>query len=265
MTRIPRSVRNIQVDPCEKYGSPAWGRSVENFSSRNNFGTSQQHSCVITLFFFLKQLWRETLRWIYVRRYIQTAERCKNWRQHHNSSCFSNVTPHSNRRRYSLLRRVNLCTPTKKKEIIHLAHDNPTSGYFGYTITLARLQKYHCRYKSQDFYEYCRACATCQFNKHGRVKVHGDPQPLELPEHWCGSVAMDFITHFQTTEYGYECSTIFVDRFLRRVDYVGSENTDVAFDVGNCLFDNIFRVHGISNVIVPDPNPNLPSSCGLTW
>lgn len=89
-----------------------------------------------------------------------------------------------------------ICVPrTNVKEILELAHDNRTSGHFGYSKTLSRLHGYHWKNKSTDVYEYCRGCKTCQLNKDRRTKPLGVPQPLELPTRRWGSVAIDFITH----------------------------------------------------------------------
>lgn len=172
----------------------------------------------------------------------------------------ANMLPHFKLFGDTLLYDGLICVPQQKiKEILHLAHDNLNSGHFGYAKTLARLQMYHWRHKSQDVYEYCRGCATCQLNKDGRAKPFGEPQPLELPDRRWGSVAMDFITHLPTTKSGYDCITTFVDRFSKRIHLVASNGTDTAIDVANCFFDDIFRLHGIPDSIVSDRDPKFTS------
>lgn len=137
-----------------------------------------------------------------------------------------------------------LCVPRKNvHDILYLAHDNKTSGHFGYSKTLSRLDGYHWKNKSGDVYDYCRGCTTFQENKDGRTKPLGIPQPLELPTRRWGSVSMDFVTHLPTTETGFDCITTFVDRFSKRVRLVPSRGTDGATEIMNRMIGNYLRCY----------------------
>lgn len=153
-----------------------------------------------------------------------------------------------------------VCVPRSNvKDILFLAHDNKTSGHFGYYKTLSRLDRYHWKNKSGDVYDYCRGCSTCQKNKDNRTKPLGEPQPLELPTRRWGSVSMDFVTHLPPTKSGFDCITTFVDRFSKRVRFVASRGTDSATDVADCFFTNIFRLHGLPDSIVSNRDPKFTS------
>lgn len=93
----------------------------------------------------------------------------------------------------------------------------------------------------------CKGCEKCQLNKYSRVKPLGDPQPLELPTRRWGSVSMDFVTHFPTTESSFDCITTYVGRYLIIVHLVPSKGTDSATNVAEGLFHNIFRLHRMTD------------------
>lgn len=153
-----------------------------------------------------------------------------------------------------------ICVPKKNvRDILKLAHDDITSGHFGYTKTLSRLGLYHWKNMGTDVYDYCRGCKICQLNKDSRTKPLGDPEPLELPTRRWGSIAMDFITHLPITESGFDCITTYVDRYSKRIHLIPSKSSDSATDVAEGFFKNIFRLHGLPDSIVSDRDPKLTS------
>lgn len=165
-----------------------------------------------------------------------------------------------------------ICVPRANiKDVMLMAHDSVTSGHFGYSKTLARLDKYHWKNKSSDVHNYCKGCLTCQQNKDSRSKPLGEPQPLELPSRRWGSISMDFIMHLPLTKSGYDSVTTFVNRFSKRVRFVPSHGTHTATDVADIFFEKIFRMHGLPDYIVSDRDPkfmsnfwnHLMSRCGI--
>lgn len=153
-----------------------------------------------------------------------------------------------------------ICVPKANvKDILFLAHDNKTSGHFGYTKTLSRLKLYHWRNKSSDVHDYCAGCTICQENKDGRTKPLRESQPLELPTRRWGSISMDFVSHLPKTDNGYDSITTFVDRFSKRIRLIPSKGTDSATDVAECFFQHIFRLHGLPDSIVSDRDPKFTS------
>lgn len=172
----------------------------------------------------------------------------------------SRLLPHFNLSNGLLYYEGLLCVPRKNiRDIMDLAHDNKTSGHFGYAKTLSRLFGYHWKNKSGDVHDYCRGCVVCQHNKDSRVKPFGIPQPLELPERRWGSISMDFITHLPVTASGFDCITTFVDRFSKRVRLIPSKSSDTAEDVAKCFFNHIFRLHGLPDSVVSDRDRKFTS------
>lgn len=144
-----------------------------------------------------------------------------------------------------------ICVPRANiKDVMLMAHDSVTSGLFGYSKTLERIDKYHWKNKSSDVHNYCKGCLTCQQNKDSRSKPLGEPQPLELPSRRWGSISMDFIMHLPLTKSGYDSVTTFVNRFSKRVRFVPSHGTHTATDVADIFFEKIFRMHGLPDYIV---------------
>lgn len=153
-----------------------------------------------------------------------------------------------------------VCVPRANvRDILFMAHDNKTSGHFGYAKTMSRLRQFHWKNKSADVYDYCRGCKTCQLNKDGRQKPLGNPQQLELPDRRWGSISMDFITHLPVTESGYDTIATYVDRFSKRIHLVPSKSSDTATNVADDFFKHIFRLHGLPDSLVSDRDPKFTS------
>ena len=56
-----------------------------------------------------------------------------------------------------------LCVPRKSvSNVLQLAHDLKSSGHFGFSKTLSRLDGYHWKHKSRDVKNYVRGCLRCQ-------------------------------------------------------------------------------------------------------
>lgn len=100
---------------------------------------------------------------------------------------------------------------------------------------------------------------TYQGSKDGRSKPHGNPQPLELPGRRWGSVSVDLVTDLSMKERGFDSTTAFVDRFLKRIPLVPSCTTDTAEGTAIASFENVFKLHGLPDSIVSDRDPKLTS------
>lgn len=153
-----------------------------------------------------------------------------------------------------------ICVPKKNvPDTLKLAHDDKTSGHFGYAKTLSRLGSYHWKNIGTDVYDYCKGCGICQLNKDGHVKPLGDAQPLELPTRRWGSIALDFVTHLSLTKSGFDCITTYVDRYSKIIHLIPSRGTDSSIDAAEGFFHNIFRLHGLPDSILSDRDPKFTS------
>lgn len=145
------------------------------------------------------------------------------------------------------------------RELLRLAHDSQVSGHFGFTKTLDRLENYHWKHKSKEARLYCEGCIVCQQRKDSHSRKPTIPTPLAVPNRRCGSITTDFIVILPVTKNGYDSITTWVDRLSRRVHFVLSKSTDSAVDVANRFFSEIFRHHGLPDIIVSDRDPKFTS------
>lgn len=89
-------------------------------------------------------------------------------------------------------------------------------------------------------------------------RVHR-PSSLEMPERRCGFLATGFNVKLPRTKGGKNSVTTWVDRLTRRAPFNPSTANDTAVDVANSSFSNIFMLHGLPDITVPERDPKFVS------
>lgn len=161
---------------------------------------------------------------------------------------------------------MKICfTRANVRDVIHLAHDNKTSGHFRYTKTLARLEIYHWRFKGSDLFDYCQRCRICQQSKDGRAKPFGVHQPLELRIRLWGPLAIDLITHLTETDLGYYCITKVVDSFSKRARIFSQEVHTLQLLLLTAFLRYVFVCTGCPTHYYPTETPSSRLVFGIGW
>ena len=73
---------------------------------------------------------------------------------------------------------------------------------------------------------------------------------------------MDFIVRLPKTRTGYDAIVVFVDRLSKMVHFQAMKTTDTAQEVAKIMFDVVFRLHGMPEIIVSDQDAKFTS---LFW
>jgi hypothetical protein len=145
--------------------------------------------------------------------------------------------------------------------LLHDFHDAAIAGHLGFDKTYAALHRVAFWLNmSVDTHRYVESCSSCQHNKVVHRLPAGLLQPLEVPEQHWDTVSMDFVVKLSTTSRKFDAITVFVDKLSKQAHFAPSRTTDIAKDVANCFFSNIFRLHGMPTIIVSDRDSKFTST-----
>ena len=153
-----------------------------------------------------------------------------------------------------------LCIPQSlKSRVLKLAHDHPSSGHRGVLATQKRVSRhFYWVGLYEDVRKYVVTCHRCMLAKGGRrLKVPLQPLPV-APYPW-HTVTMDLITDLPLTRQGYDAIYVFVDKFSKTVHLAPCSKT---IDAEGCLdvfMREIYRLHGLPEVLVSDRDPRFTS------
>ena len=156
-----------------------------------------------------------------------------------------------------------ICVPHNsalRTEILYEFHDVPSAGHVGRDRTMAALAKHFWwPHMTRSVKAYVNGCAICQRTKRGLVARGGRTlNPLPIPPRPWHTFSLDFITGLQECE-GYDAVVVFVDLLTKVTHIVPCASTMDAPDVAKLYITHIFKLYGLSRVMVCDRDPKFVS------
>ena len=163
---------------------------------------------------------------------------------------------------------LRICVPRLKH--IHLIllkeyHDSLLGGHQGISRTEEMLQRnFYWPHMHKTICQYIKSCDSCQRSKISTEKTAGLLNPLPIPVGLWKTVSMDFITKLPKSKRGNDAILVVVDKLSKMIVTVAmkeatSENPEI---VAQLFFEQVFRHHGMPNVIISDRDPRFVS---LFW
>jgi hypothetical protein len=157
-----------------------------------------------------------------------------------------------------------ICVPhvtALRTEILHEFHDTPSAGHPGRDRTLAALAHvFWWPHMTRSVQAYVNGCAVCQRSKRGLVAQGGRTlNPLPIPPRPWHTFSLDFITGLQECD-GYDAVVVFVDLFTKVTHIVPCHSTMDAHDIARLYITHIFKLYGLSRVMVCDRDPKFVSA-----
>ena len=70
---------------------------------------------------------------------------------------------------------------------------------------------------------------------------------------------MDFIVQLPKTKTGHDAILVVVDRLSKRVHFIPTTTNATAPEVAKLFFNQVFRLHGLPQVIMSDRDPKFVS------
>lgn len=154
-----------------------------------------------------------------------------------------------------LFREDKLCIPAGeiRTNILKENHDIPIAGHMAFKKTLNRVKKsYYWKNLRKDVFHYTRTCQKCQETKSKTQKPQGYLQPLEPPKKKWSQITMDFISPLPKTANGNSALYVVVDRLSKLIRIIPTTKNVTAVETAKLYIQNVYRHHGLSDVIISD-------------
>ena len=98
----------------------------------------------------------------------------------------------------------------------------------------------------------------CQAIKSDTWAKTGLLQPLEVPIQKWQQVTTDLVTDLPESN-GFTAIVVFVDRITKMVHFAPCTKEIAAADYAQLFVENVFRLHGLPEVIISDRDPRFTS------
>lgn len=144
-------------------------------------------------------------------------------------------------------------------QIIKAFHDSPVGGHSGFPVTYRRLVSlFKWPQMKTAVSEYVHSCRICQQAKPDRTLIAGLLRPLPVPSGPWTMATMDFIDGLPPSRH-YNCLLVVVDKFSKFAHFMPLKHPYSAGKVAELFVDNIYKLHGMSEILVSDRDPVFTS------
>uniref|UniRef100_A0A8C5MI68 Gypsy retrotransposon integrase-like protein 1 n=1 Tax=Leptobrachium leishanense TaxID=445787 RepID=A0A8C5MI68_9ANUR len=135
---------------------------------------------------------------------------------------------------------------------LRLFHESKFAGHFGIEKTLSHIRR-HLWWPTlaKDVKDFVTTCPVCTCSKPSRLKPTGLLQPLPVPERPWSHLAMDFLVELPPSS-GHTVIFVVVDRFSKMAHFIPLKKLPSSIELAHVFTKEIFRLHGVPNVIVSD-------------
>jgi hypothetical protein len=154
---------------------------------------------------------------------------------------------------------------TMEHEVIKRYHDDVREGHQGEARTVEKIQRnYYFPGTIRKVRKYIHACDDCQRNKVIYRKPHGKMQQQETPTQPWQQITMDFVDMPETKGTA-SCEKwnqvlVVVDRFSKQTILIPARKNLTAREVYHILWERVFAVFGLPEVILTDMDKVFKSS-----
>lgn len=109
----------------------------------------------------------------------------------------------------------------------------------------------YCKGMERDVRNFIRSCDACQRYKCDNAAFPEKLQPLPIPEGMWLDISMDFIEGLPKSQ-GRDVIMVVVDRLSKYNHFIGLTHPYTAAMVAQCFMDNVYKLHGLPNMILSD-------------
>lgn len=153
-------------------------------------------------------------------------------------------------------------SPSLRQRILSDYHDAPSAGHPGSVKTLTAIgAHFWWPQMSRTVRAYVTSCATCQRTKPSSRCSPGLLQPHTVPSRPWSHISMDLITDLppSTAHDGkvYDSIATFVDLLTKQAFFVRTNKTVTAQGLAHLYLDNVYRLKGLSHLIISDRDTRI--------
>ena len=163
--------------------------------------------------------------------------------------------------------RDRVCVPnsaTLRMRILQDYHDSPSAGHPGYHRTLTAIASHFWWPRmTRTVRAYVSSCATCQRTKPSTQPPLGLLRPHAVPTRPWSHMSMDLITDLPPSigpdGITYDSIATFVCMLTKQAFFVRTHKTVTAQGLAQLYIDNVYRLKGLSRIIVSDRDTRITS------
>ncbi len=145
-----------------------------------------------------------------------------------------------------------------KQAILFEHHHPPWAGHRGYKPTEHFVQRlYWWPAMQADINQYVSVCPKCQANKASSKKPTGIAKSLPTPERPWQRVSLDWMTDFKVTTHGFDSILVVIDYLTKLAHFIPTRKDASSEEVARLLRRDLFRLHGLPEVLVSDRDSRL--------
>ncbi|KAJ1127628.1 hypothetical protein NDU88_006024 [Pleurodeles waltl] len=152
-----------------------------------------------------------------------------------------------------------LPTKTVQIEALHMCHDSPIAGHRGVKATQdLLLRSFWWPTLKADTEAYVLSCPTCAQAKTPRTRPVGLLRPLPVPPGPWLTISTDFMCALPSS-MGNHVIMVTVDSFTKMAHFTALRKLPTAKELSQVFTQEIFRLHGLPQVIISDRGPQYIS------
>ncbi|KAF8752795.1 hypothetical protein RHS01_07224 [Rhizoctonia solani] len=157
--------------------------------------------------------------------------------------------------------RLYLCVPNTTSGDWHIrtlliSHAHSMVSHLGYKKTYAYMREsLYWKGMANDTKRFCNACVSCASSKTSTQKPYGLLKPLPIPKYPWAQVGVDFFGPLpeSTTLLGtFDMICAVIDHLTCMTHLIPTRSDYTARDMAEVFHANVFRLHGIPEIIISD-------------
>ena len=139
-------------------------------------------------------------------------------------------------------------------------HSNGIGGHSGFQGTYQRINVlFAWPAMKQDIQQYVKTCIIFQQAKSEHIRKPGLLSPLPIPKEAWNLITTDFIGGF-TKSKTFDTILVVIDKFSKYAHFLPLSHPFTALQVAQTYLDNVYKLHGLPQVIVTDRDPIFTST-----
>jgi len=148
-----------------------------------------------------------------------------------------------------------------RTQCIEEHHSTPWSAHPGYIRCHEYISRnYWWPGMRRDIKQFISSCPSCQINKPVNTLPRGKYSAFEHPESRWTVISTNLITDLPRSVDGFDSVITFVDKYTRMVHFIPCMKTITAAEYSNVFVSNVFKLHGMPDVIISDRDSKFTSA-----